>query len=41
MIEGQLSDSNVAMDKIAFFPDGTQEALKECSKARLETNFSW
>lgn len=36
MIEGQLSDLNGALDKIAFSPDGTQDALKECTKTRLE-----
>jgi len=36
MLEGQLSDLNGALDKIAFFPDGTREALKECTQTRLE-----
>lgn len=35
MVEGQLSDLNGALDRIAFYPEGTQEALKECTESRL------
>ena len=36
MLEGLLSDLNSAVDKISFSMDGTQEALKETTKTRLE-----
>jgi len=35
MLEGKLSDLNSALDKIAFFPDGTRERLQEKMKEGL------
>jgi len=41
MVECLLSDLNAALDKIAFFPDGTQEALKECTQTRLSPVYEY
>jgi len=41
MLEGQLSDLNGALDRIAFFPDGTRERLQECTKTRLEPVYAF